>query len=173
MTSITTAGTKGETSGVLIVDGFRITVGDEGDLTITDITDPNAESINFNIEGIGFEDLSLNGDTLALLDEGCKGTDARVYTLSLKELQNYAFPDPTLGESPEPNIRSFNLSDSGNLEGFTKNGTLIMVGKARTTATKDLPILKTEQKYSPHVNIQSKMVDLVSTESMETLITVS
>ena len=61
MTSITKTGTKGETSGVLIVDGFRITVGDEGDLTITDITDPNAESINFNIEGIGFEDLSLNG----------------------------------------------------------------------------------------------------------------
>lgn len=116
MTSITTAGTKGETSGVLIVDGFRITVGDEGDLTITH---PDGRIVNYNIEGIGFEDLSLSGDTLALLDEGCKGTDARVYTLSLLELQNYAFP--TLGESPtNPTISSFDLNGSRNLEGFTK-----------------------------------------------------
>ena len=134
MTSITTAGTKGETSGVLIVDGFRITVGDEGDLTITDITDPNAESINFNIEGIGFEDLSLNGDTLALLDEGQNGTNAKIYTLSLKELIEHAFPPPEeilrrnsrwggpqnlLPLTTPPTINSFDLEDSRNRVGFT------------------------------------------------------
>lgn len=117
MTSITEIGTKGETSGVLIVDGFRITVGDEGDLTITN---PDGATVNLCIGDIGFEDLSLNGDTLALLDEGYKGTDAKVYTLSLKELQNYAFRFRTLGESPtKPTISSFDLNGSGNLKGFT------------------------------------------------------
>lgn len=102
---------KGETSGVLVVNGYRITVGDEGDLTITE---PNGKATNFYIEGIGFEDLSLNGDTLALLDEGENGTDAKIYTLSLKDLKGYAS-----GNQKAPKISDYDLSGSGRLDGFT------------------------------------------------------
>ena len=166
MTSIDKKTTQGETSGVLVDNGYRITVGDEGDLTITY---RNEEPKNFYIsghdgKGIGFEDLSLNGDTLALLDEGRRTENARVYTLSLQQLKNCMVPN----SSTSPTINSFDLQGSKDLTGFTvKRGD----NQGENNGYEGFTYFENGAKYWLHVNIQSQtMKSLVSTTRMEELI---